>query len=393
MKPSHPMLLVALAMACGACKKGDATPPPPVGGQADHHDEAGHDALPKQVRVTPEVAREAGLETAIARRAVLARTVSLPGEITAPPDRTARVSAATEGRLEQVGFNEGSVVKKGDLLALLRVPDVGRLRGALAATKAKAGAARANAERLRSLKESGLGAEQAVVDADAEARAQEAEAKALTEQLAAIGANTEPGAGFFLPLRAPIAGVVVARDAVVGQPIAADHVLATIVDLSEVWFLGRVFEKDLGRLRTGASSSVVLNAFPGESFEGVVDYVGQRTDPVARTLTARIRLANDAGQLRLGLFGTAQVEVAEASKAAPQVIVPRNAVTEVGEKNIVFVKAKDGDFVVHEVTLGDAALAQVQVLSGLDEGEVIVTTGVFTLKSLLLKSTLSEDGH
>jgi hypothetical protein len=63
-------------------------------------------------------------------------------------------------------------------------------------------------------------------------------------------------------------------------------------------------------------------------------------------------------------------------------------VSEVATKNVVFVKAKDGDFVVHEVTLGEAALAQVQVLSGLSEGEEVVTRGVFTLKSLLLKSTL-----
>jgi hypothetical protein len=60
---------------------------------------------------------------------------------------------------------------------------------------------------------------------------------------------------------------------------------------------------------------------------------------------------------------------------------------------MVFVKARDGDFVVHDVTLGRSALAQVEVLSGLDEGEEVVIGGVFTLKSLLLRSTLSEDHH
>ncbi|MBL9038614.1 MAG: efflux RND transporter periplasmic adaptor subunit, partial [Archangium sp.] len=102
---------------------------------------------------------------------------------------------------------------------------------------------------------------------------------------------------------------------------------------------------------------------------------------------------NDGGRLRLGLFGTAHVEVAEPSTSTPHVVVPRSAITEVGPKRVVFVKAKDGDFVVHEVTLGEAALAQVQVLSGLAEGEEVVTRGVFTLKSLLLKSTLAEDEH
>ncbi len=380
------------AMLLVGCKCAEHEPPHSEPADS-HHDEKEHEELPRQLRVSDEVVVSSGIRTESVKRAVLATIVSLPGEIAAEPDRTARLSAAAAGRLDQVTFNEGSIAKKGDVMALLRVPDVGRLRGAHAASSARAKASRSNAARLQSLKETGLGSEQAVLDAEAEANAQEAEAKAIGEQLGAIGVNAEGGGGYLVPLRAPITGVVVARDAVVGQPINAEHVLATIVDLSEVWFLGRIFEKDLSRLRVGAKSEVQLNAFPSEHFEGVVEYVGQQTDPVARTLTARVRLKNDDLRLRLGLFGSAHVEVSEPSSATLQVIVPRTAVTEVGSKNVVFVKAKDGDFVVHEVTLGDAALAHVQVLSGLDEGEEVVTSGVFTLKSLLLKSTLSEDEH
>lgn len=356
-----------------------------------HHDEEAHEAMPRQVRISEEVWAASGIKMEIAKRTVLAATVGLPGEVVAVPDKTARVSAAAAGRLDHVSFNEGSVVKKGDVLAVLRVPDVGRLRGAFAAVLAKAKASRANAARLESLQDAGLGSSQAVLDADADANAQEAESRAISEQLAAIGVSAEGGGGVLVPLRAPISGIVVARDAVVGQPIDAEHVLATIVDLSEVWFLGRIFEKDLDRLRVGAKAEVQLNAFPRQQFHGVVDYVGQQIDPVARTLTARVLLTNDNLKLRLGLFGSAHVEVSEPSTATPQLVISRSAVTEVGSKSVVFVKAKDGDFVVHEVTLGDAALGQVQVLSGLDEGEEVVTSGVFTLKSLLLKSTLSED--
>lgn len=386
--------LPLLALVLLACPREKEPSPPPVSGPVEgHHDEGEHEALPKQLRVTPEVAEHAGLATAKAEHAWLTATVRLPGEVTSVPDRTARLSAVSAGRLERVSFNEGQVVKKGEVLALLRVPDLGRLRGSLAATVAKAKASRANAERLRALKAQGLGAEQAVVDAEAEAHAQESEARALGEQLGAIGADTEAGVGSLVPLRAPISGVVVSRDAVVGQPVTAEQVLATVVDLSEVWFLGRVFEKDLGRLRPGAKTEVRLNAFPDERFEGAVEYVGQQTDPVARTLTARVRLQNAEGHLRLGLFGTAQVEVGGAESGEARVVVPRDAVTEIGERKVVFVEAKDGDYVVHEVRLGDSALGRVQILSGLDEGEKVVVRGVFTLKSLLLKSTLEEDHH
>lgn len=373
-----------------ACPK-QKTPEPPEPEAAEHQDEEEHEAMPRQVTVSAEISAKTGLKTEPVKRASLSTTISLPGEIVAEPDRTARLSATTSGRLEQVTFNEGSLVKRGEVMAMLRVTDVGRLRGAFAATSAKAQAARSNAERLKVLQQNGLGAEQNLVDAEADARAQEAEAKALSEHLGAMGAGTGAEGGSLIPLRAPISGVVVARQAVVGQPITAADVLATIVDLSEVWFLGRIFEMDLGRLREGARSVVQLNAFPGLNFEGEVEHVGQQTDPVARTLTARVRLDNRSGKLRIGLFGTAHVEVLEAADSPPQLIVPRSAITDLGGRTVVFVKAADGDFVVHEVTTGDAALTQIQILSGLSEGEDVATVGVFTLKSMLLKATLKED--
>lgn len=380
------LLCLASVLAVG-CKETPATPPP--SGQP-HQDEEAHAELPTRVTLDPAQAQEAGIQTVAVRRAALPATLTLTGEILAEPDRTARLSSATAGRLEQVLFNEGAVVKRGDVLATIRVPDVGRLRGAYTAATSRARAARQNAERLEALKASGLGSEQALVDAQADARAQEAEARALNEQLTAIGVNAESG-GFIVALRAPISGVVVSRDAIVGQPIGPDAVLATIVDLSEVWFLGRVFEKDLSRLRVGTSAEVELNAYPGGHFHGTVDYVSQQIDPMARTLTARIRVANESGQLRLGLFGRAHVDVGEPGRPATGLVVPRDAVLDVAGKRVVFVKEKDGDFVVHEVAVGDSAMDDVQLLSGVSEGESVVSKGGFTLKSLLLKSSLAED--
>lgn len=377
---------LALLFAVTGCKE---SPPAPEA-ESPHRDEEAHAELPNQVTLDAEKASQAGIQTVPVRRAALPSTLTLTGEIIAEPDRTARLSSAISGRLEQVLFNEGAVVKRGEVLATVRVPDVGRLRGAYAAATSRARASRQNAERLEALKASGLGAEQALVDAQADARAQEAEARALGEQLTAIGVNAESG-GFLVALRAPISGVVVSRDAIVGQPIGTDAVLATIVDLSEVWFLGRVFEKDLARLRVGTSAEVELNAFPGGHFHGIVDYVSQQIDPMARTLTARIRVANESGQLRLGLFGRAHVDIGEPGKQVTGLVVPRDAVLEVAGKRVVFVQQKDGDFVVHDVTVGDSAMDDVLLLSGVSEGEQVVSKGGFTLKSLLLKSTLAED--
>jgi cobalt-zinc-cadmium efflux system membrane fusion protein len=325
------------------------------------------------------------------RREVLPSTLALPGEVAADPDKSARVSSPIPGRIESVRFQEGDNVKQGALLATIAVPDLGKLRAEQASATARAAAARSNAERLRQLLEQRLTAEQTYRDALAQAEALELEARAAGQHLLALGLTQARANPSQLSLRAPLAGVVVSRNAVIGQPVVADEVLAEIIDLSEVWFLGRVFEKDLGRLKLHAPSEVELNAYPRERFEGVVEYIGQRVDSVARTVTARIRLKNRSDRLRVGLFGNAYVALDEAAQPEPTLVVPRGALTEVGHEQVVFVQHPDGDFELHEVVLGRAAAGKVEVVSGLREGERVVDQGVFTLKSAVLKSTFAEE--
>jgi cobalt-zinc-cadmium efflux system membrane fusion protein len=177
---------------------------------------------------------------------------------------------------------------------------------------------------------------------------------------------------------------------VVGQPITADTTLGSIADLGDVWFLGRIFEKDLSALRLGAATEVRLNAYPDRAFDGRVEYVGQQIDPTARTLTARVVLRNQDGLLRIGLFGVARV--AKGTTAGePRLVVPRTALVEVAGKSVVFVKQPDGDFELHDVTVGDSAPGKVEIVSGLRDGEEVVVDGAFTLKSAVLRSSLSED--
>ena len=363
---------------------------PPGAAAREHVDEPAHEELAKRVRLSKEVIAEARIKTAPVTREILASTLSLPGEIAADPDKSARVAALVAGRLVQVSFKEGSVVKKGQLLATVRIPEIGKVRSAHSAAVAKAAAARANAERVQILAAKGLGSVQEATTAKAEAESLEAEARGLAEQLAALGVGAS-GSGSEVAIRAPLSGVVIARNAVVGQPITTDETIASIADVSEVLFLGRVFEMDLGRLDVGARAEVQLNAYPKERFGGSVEVLGRQIDPVARTVTARVRLANRNDLLRIGLFGTAQISTAEQQKKAPTLVTPRTALVEIGEKSVVFVHQADDDFELHEVVLGESALGKVEIVSGLREGEQVVVEGAFTLKSAVLKSTLTED--
>ena len=289
-----------------------------------------------------------------------------------------------------MSFKEGEFVKKGDVLAVITVPELGKAKAAYSATTSKAIAARTNADRLQALAEKRLAADQEVASAKAEADALEAEARAASDQLNALGSSAAAAGGSLLSLRAPLSGVVVSRDAIVGQPAAPEATLATITDLSQVWFLARVFEKNLSEVRMAAPVEVTLNAYPKERFRGSVEYLGKQIDPTARTLVARIALTNRADLLRLGLFGTARVGTGEESERQSVPVVPRDAVTDIGEKTVVFVQQADGDYDVHEVVLGEEALGKVRVVSGLREHELVVVDGVFTLKSAVMKSSFGE---
>ena len=366
--------------------KGDAAP---ATTKEDHKDEPEHEGLPKKVKLSDKVIASAKIQTAPTTKEVLSITLALPGEVSVDPDKNARVSSPVPGRLSQVLFKEGSVVQKGAVLATVRIPDLAKVRSAYAAASAKAATARTNATRLHELSQKGLSSNQEMLNAKAEADALEAEAKALDQQLRTLGMATT-GEGSELALRAPISGIVVSRAAVVGQPITTEETIANIADLSEVWFLGRVFEKDLDDLHTGAKAEVQLNAFPKRRFAGTVEYVGRQIDPVARTVTARIRLTNQDDVLRLGLFGIAHVAIG-AEQSDPVLVIPRSAIVEISGKPVVFVRQPDGDFEVHDVVLGQSNLGKVQVLSGLREGEKVVTEGAFTIKSAVLRGSLAEE--
>ena len=327
-----------------------------------------HPAMSTTVRLSPRVLADAKIETAPVTKEALRLALALPGEIAADPDKTARISSPVAGRIEQVAFREGSSVKKGEVLAVIRVPELGKIRAAYAASMEKAKAARSNAERTKALVEQRLGAQQAYVDAQASADSLDMEARSIGEQLTALGAQASAGSAFELALRAPMSGVVIERDAVVGQPVTADQVLGSIADLSRSGFSGASSRKTWERRSRGAEAEVELNAYSDQRFGGRVEYIGRQIDPGARTVTARIRLQNRDELLRIGLFGTAHVSTGEKEAHAP-LSCPRTALTEIGGKSVVFVLQSDDDFELHEVAVGDAALGKVEVLSGLREGE------------------------
>jgi cobalt-zinc-cadmium efflux system membrane fusion protein len=404
------VVALALAMAAGCSKKREPAegatqrPEPPAARSVDaaptatepppHHDEPEqHEELPTKVRLLAAVVKAARIETAPATLEILPATVDLTGDIAADPDRSARLAARVRGRIVDVRVKEGERVKTGQVVAVLESPEIARARATLASALARVKSARLNADRLKNLEAKSLASGQETAAAGAEAAALEAEMAAAKQTLAALGqgAAAAEGGSARVTIRAPLAGFVLSRDAVPGQSVDGEHVIAVVGDLEHVYFLGRLFEKDLARVQAGAAAEVRLNAYPNEVFEAKVEMIGKQLDPAARTVTARIRVSNHDDLIKVGLFGNARVVTTSAVATAKRVVVPLTAVTRVANKDVLFVRQPDGDYEIHPVTTGRSAAGRVEILSGLRAGEQVVVNGVFTLKSAVLKSTFGEE--
>lgn len=386
---------VLASVFLATCKK---NPPAPgadeaaTAGKEAGGDHGEHEELPSKVRLPAEVVSSAGIGTAAITKKPLPATVDLTGEVVADPDRATKVAARVPGRIVEVRFKEGERVKAGAVLAVIESPELARVRATFASSLARGQSAQKNAERLGNLARTGLAAEQEVSSASAEARALNAEASAAQRTLQSFGLSVSElsQAGSRLELRARIEGFIVSRNAMIDQSVTAEHVLAEIVNLDRAYFLGRLFEKNLELVKVDAPAEVRLNAYSKEVFLGTVESIGKQLDPIARTVVARIAIANRADLLKVGLFGVARVNSGAAEPEEITLVAPTTAVTQIGERDVVFVRQANGDFEVHPVTLGRTAGGQVQILSGVRAGEVVVVKGVFTLKSTVLKSTFGE---
>lgn len=184
-------------------------------------------------------------------------------------------------------------------------------------------------------------------------------------------------------LFAPTSGVVVEKLVVPGQAAAAGAPLYTIADLSRVWVDVDVPEADADALRPGVGADIELTGRRGPSYKGRVEFVHPLIDPTARTVRARVAVTNTDGVLKPGMYAT--VRITAPSRRA--LTVPASATINTGERSVVFVDMGAGRLMPHEVEVGRAAGDYVEILSGLEPGQRVVTSAQFLLES---ESNLGE---
>ncbi|TAH50480.1 MAG: efflux RND transporter periplasmic adaptor subunit [Betaproteobacteria bacterium] len=189
---------------------------------------------------------------------------------------------------------------------------------------------------------------------------------------------------------APANGIVLEKAAVQGARFMPGEALFRIGDLSRVWVLADIYERDLARLRVGQTASVTFDAFPGRRFEARVGYLYPTLDTATRSTRVRLELDNRDGALRPGMY--AQVELAVGG-AQPVTTVPDSAVIDDGRRQVVLLALGDGRFRPQPVRLGARGGDFVEVVDGVKPGERVVVSANFLIDSeSQLRAALSNLG-
>jgi cobalt-zinc-cadmium efflux system membrane fusion protein len=365
--------------------------------------EAGNPRGPAIVEMKTEAQQHVGLELHPVARARLAEYLQVTGSVQPIDSHVSQVHPLARGRITEVAARIGDRVAAGQILARIDNIEAGELFSEEESAKAelqrlhvRLATANRQYERVKDLVGVGASARKNLELAQAEIdeiqqniRSQESVIRGIDSKLRRTG--IEEGAdrtSTTSTINAPFSGVVTKTHAAVGELVDTATELFTVADLSQVWVQAEVYEKDLGRIRIGQTAVVTVDTYPDEKFTGQVSYISDLLDPQTRTARVRCELANPGLRLKLDMFASVRIPTTFNREA---LAIPVSALQQVEGSNVVFVQKDETHFEMRPVSTGNTVNEQLEITSGLREGEKIVTQGAFHLKSIVVGKDLGEE--
>lgn len=311
------------------------------------------------IHFSEDAAALANVSTSIVSSQKPVKEVRLYGKVQADERLLQNQVAHIGGRIEKLLVNfTGEPVRKGQLLAIIYSPDL----------------VTAQQELIEAAKSKQLQPE--IYEAAMEKLMQ----WMLTEkQIAQIENSGKVKTNF--EVYSNTSGIVTARRVNTGDHVSEGSVLYDIANLSSVWVLFDAYESDLPFLKVGNPISFTLQALPGKTFSANIKFIDPVIDPVNRVAKVRVEVGNAGAKLKPEMFATGMVK-ASLNEYTDKLVIPRSAVLWTGKRSIVYVKqpdTQDINFKMREIELGPMLGNSYVVLSGLTEGEEIVTDGTFSV--------------
>jgi RND family efflux transporter MFP subunit len=315
------------------------------------------------------------------------------GIVQANAYRSTPVVSLVGGRVTSVAAEAGQSVKKGQTVAVIFSDELAMAQSKYLAAQAELEEHHKHHHRTAELVEIGAASREEFEQSASMLKKAEAELASQRQRLLLLGLSPQRVEALQMPsqissevpLAAPISGTVVSRAVNPGEVVEANKELLRVADLSDVWVVAQVFERDLARIRTGSGATVTSDAYPGRVFRGRVAFVDPQLDTSTRTAQVRVEIANPSQALKLGMFvsvGFGALGTAEAT--APT--VPASAVQNISGRTFVFLATNDAStYVMRSVRLGSESSGRFPVLEGLAVGDRVVTEGSFMLRAEWLK--------
>jgi len=256
-----------------------------------------------------------------------------------------------------------------------------RLRAEVQAARSRADLAAKALARKRELAADKLIPERELREAEAASASASSDAQVALAAVKAFGSiGDRAGDPSRFTLRSPVEGEVIERSVAMGQLADPARTLLRIGDLSHLWLIAHVFERDAVRVKTSGRAAVSFAALPGRTVEGTIKLIGREVDQSSRTIPVRLDVPNVDGTLRPGM--SANVALPLGDDTGTVVTVPIAAVQRVGEGWAVFIPgAEEGAFEIRKIGRGRELGGDVEVLSGLTAKETVVVDGAFLLKA------------
>ena len=355
------------------------------------------------ISIDAEAAKRAGIKTEAVGEAVLVGRAA-PGQMTtgvvqANAYRTTPVVSLVGGILRRVSVELGQNVSQGQTVAVVFSDELAMAQSRYLNALADLDEHHKHHARTIRLVEIGAASREELEQATTKLRTAESEVASQRQRLMLLGLSEKRIAQLKTPaqvssevsLPAPVSGNVISRTVNPGEVIQPDKEILRIADLSSVWVMGQVYEKDLGKVVVGSGAGIASDAYPGRIFRGRVSYVDPTLDPATRTAQPRIELANPGQVLKIGMYvNVAFAALGGAESTGP--VIPKSAVQNINDQQVVFVETKTPNtYAMRPVKLGPEINGQYPVLEGLAVGERIVSDGSFLLRAEWLKT--GTGGH
>src|SRR3989441_3639050 len=327
---------------------------------------------PIELSLTPEAIERAGIRIAEVKSQTSVSVMTVPGTVMSNAYRDTKVNALVGGIVRQVTVELGASVRRGAPLAVIFSAELGEAQMKYLSMRAMLEADHQKLERTQKLVALGSASRQELEEVTAVHTGHETEVAAARQRLLLLGLSAERVARLEsasqvvseVTVASPADGSVIARAVNPGQVVNAGQELFVVTDLSTVWVIGDLYERDFSRVRVGSPATITLNSIPDRTLKGRVAYIDPRVDAATRTAKVRVEVPNRSGDLRLGMFVTVSFETGAAERI---IVVPRAAVQTLGDRAVGYIPVKGGEgkFIERAVKLGAPVGEFVPVLDGL----------------------------